>query len=230
MIKKKVVVLSLGGSLIIPEKINYVYLERFKKTVQKMFKTHKFAVVCGGGAIARAYINALTKEHRTKEELVKAGVRATRMNAMFMMQFFGNSANSTLPKDMEDVENELRKNNIVFCGALRVIKNSTSDGTAARLAHYLKSDFINLTDVPGLYTDNPKTNRNAKLIRKIRWKDFESLANKIKFENGQHFVLDQEAARLIRKSRIKTYIIGTNVENLENALKGKIFVGTKIEG
>ena len=230
MIKKKVVVLSLGGSLIIPNKINYIYLEKFKKLIRKLYATHKFAVVCGGGAIARAYIEALKEEHKTKSELSKAGVRATRMNAMFMMQFFGNDANKTLPKDMEDVKNELQKKKIVFCGALRVVENSTSDGTAARLAHHLKSDFINLTDVSGLYTDNPKINKNAKLIKKISWKDFESLTDKIKFKAGQHFVLDQEAAILIRKYQIKTYIIGTNTKNLEDALRGKIFVGTKIGG
>jgi uridylate kinase len=57
--KKKVIVLSLGGSLIIPEKINVKYLKDFKKTILKNKNNYKFIIVCGGGSIARKYISAL---------------------------------------------------------------------------------------------------------------------------------------------------------------------------
>jgi len=52
---KKVIVLSLGGSLIIPEKSNFKFLDKFVKTLRKNYKTHKFVVVCGGGSIAKKY-------------------------------------------------------------------------------------------------------------------------------------------------------------------------------
>ncbi len=228
--KKKVIVLSLGGSLIIPDKINYDFLEKFKIEVRRFYGKYKFVVVCGGGAIARTYINALKEEHKTKIELSKAGIRATRMNAMFMMQFFGNEANSTIPKDAVDIENQLKKNNIVFCGALRFMKDSTSDGVATMIAHHFKCDFINLTDVNGLYSDDPKKNKNAKLIPYENWRDFETRANKIKFKAGQHFVLDQNAAEFIRQYRIRTYILGKDMRNLRNVLNKKKFIGTIIEG
>ncbi|MAG77568.1 MAG: UMP kinase, partial [Colwelliaceae bacterium] len=98
------------------------------------------------------------------------------------------------------------------------------------LARYLKSDFINLTNVPGLYTSNPKKNKNAKLIPKISWTAFEKKANKLKFKAGQHFVLDQRAASIIRKHKIKTYIIGPDTNQISNLLKGKKFKGTSISG
>ncbi len=228
--KKKVVVLSLGGSLIIPDKINYDFLEKFKKAVRKFYGKYKFVIVCGGGAIARTYISALREEHRTKSELSKAGIRATRMNAMFMMQFFGKDANETIPKDAIDIGNQLKKNDVVFCGALRFMKDSTSDGVAAMLARHFRCDFINLTDVNGLYSDDPKKNKNAKFIPYESWKDFANRASKIKFKAGQHFILDQNAADFIKKYRVRTYILGKNMKNLENVLKGKKFIGTIIEG
>jgi len=227
--KKKVIVLSLGGSLIIPEKSNFKFLDKFVKTLRKNYHNYKFVVVCGGGSIARKYIEALKKEGRSKKELSTAGIRATRTNAQFMMQIFGKSeANDALPRSMQEVKANLSKNSVVICGALRYTENSTSDSTAAALAEYLNSDFINLTNVDGLYDKNPSTNPKAKFIPKESWKDFQKRVSKIKFKAGQHFVLDQKAAQIINKYKITTYIIGPKLKNLNKILKGKKFKGTII--
>ena len=151
------------------------------------------------------------------------------MNATFMMQFFGEKeANDSLPRNMIDVKNNLRKNNVVICGALRYASNSTSDGTAAKLANFLKTEFINMTNVKGLYSANPKTHSNAKFISEISWKEFEKRALKLKFKAAQHFVLDQQASVIIRKNKIPTYIIGKELSNLDKILNGKKFIGTSI--
>ena len=225
---KKVVVLSLGGSLIIPDKVDANFLIKFKNTLRSLYRTHKFVVVCGGGSIARKYISLLKSQNKSTKELSLAGIRATRTNAQLLMQFFGKEANDTLPKDMKDVKDYLSKNDVVLCGALRFDPEATSDTTAAKLASFLKTEFINMTNVKGLYTDNPKTNPKAKFVPKISWKAFEKQALKLKHEAGQHFVLDQSAAILIRKNKIPTYIIDQDLKNLDKILKGKKFVGTII--
>ncbi|MFH1290046.1 MAG: UMP kinase [Nanoarchaeota archaeon] len=225
---KKVIVISLGGSLIVPKKMNPSFLIKFRNTLKKHYRTHKFVIVCGGGVIARKYILALREEGSPLKELAEAGIRATRMNAHFLMQMFNRSeANDTLPKNMREVKNDLAKNNAVICGALRFAPNSTSDGTAAKLANYLKSDFINMTNVAGLYNKNPTKHKNAKFIPVISWKDFNTMASKIKFKPGQNFVLDQNAAKLIKKHKIPTYLIGSS-KDLDNVLRGKRFKGTLI--
>jgi uridylate kinase len=131
---------------------------------------------------------------------------------------------------MEEVEANLKKNNVVFCGALRYTAKSTSDSTAAKLANKLKTDFINITNIPGLYTANPLTHKSAKFIPKISWKAFDSIANRRKYRSGQHFVLDQKAATLVHKHKIRTFIIGPDMRNLDKILSGKCFKGTLIEG
>lgn len=226
--EKKVIVLSLGGSLIVPEKINFSFLNKFKHELRKHYRTHKFVIVCGGGTIARKYIEILKKDNESKLALSKAGIMATRTNARLMMQFFGKEANDILPTNMKQVKDNLKKNNIVICGALRYTPNATSDTTAAKLANFLKTEFINITNIKGLYSANPFTNKSAKFIPYESWKDFEKRALKIPHKAGQHFVLDQSAAVLIRKHKTKTYIIGPNTNNLENILKGKKFIGTLI--
>ncbi len=50
----------------------------------------------------------------------------------------------------------------------------------------------------------------------------------MKFKPGQHFVLDQTASVEIKKNKITTYILGQNINNLDNLLKGKKFKGTII--
>jgi len=230
MVKKKRIVISLGGSLIIPDKVNVRFLKRFREVIKKNTDQYKFVIVCGGGSTARKYISAL-REIGTNQELQSmSGISATRMNARFMTYFFGKDANQGIPHDMKEVKNLLIKNDVVFCGALRYAPNQTSDSTSAQLANYLKSDFINLTNVSGLHDRNPKKFKNARFIPKISWKEFDKMANKVKFKPGQHFVLDQQAAKIIKKYKIKTYILGPNLRNLQKLLKDKKFKGTIIGG
>jgi len=229
--KKRVIVISLGGSLITPKKTDHKFLEDFKKILRKNYKKYKFVVICGGGGIARKYISALKKQGKSKREQGLAGMKATRMNAMIMTQLFSKKeSNKTLPKSKKEIKNYLDKNNVVFSGALIYAENETSDGTAAKLAHYLKAYFINMSNVSGLYTSNPSTDKSAKFIPKISWKEFEKMALSLKFSPGQHFVLDQNASTIIKKRKIKTYIIGKSPSNLNNLIKGKKFKGTIIEG
>lgn len=226
---KRVMVISLGGSVIIPETgMNIKFLEKFKKILRKFYRTHRFVVVCGGGSIARKYISVLRSEGRSVKEQSLVGIRATRMNAAFLMHVFGKEANDSLPLNMEEVRDNLYKNKIVICGALRFSQRSTSDSTSAQLANFLKGNLINITNVKGLYSSDPNKNKNAKFIPKISWKDFELMALKIKFAAGQHFVLDQNAAILIRKHKIPTYIINDSASNLAKILKGEKFIGTLI--
>jgi len=227
----KIMVISLGGSLIVPDKIDYKFLENFKHTLRKHYRKYKFVVVCGGGTIARKYISILRVDKQSEKQLSLAGILATRMNARIMMQFFGkNDANDSLPMNMKEVKDNLEKNNVIICGALRFKPHSTSDGTAARLANFLNADFINMTNVKGLYTANPFTHKDAVFIPHETWKQFEARANSRIYHSGQHFVLDQEAATLIRRFKTKTYIIGPNTANINKILKGKRFIGTLISG
>ena len=105
----------------------------------------------------------------------------------------------------------------------------TSDGTAANIAREIKADyFINITNVSGLYDKDPRKNKNAKFISRINFNDFLKIVMKIKYKPGQHFVLDQTAAEIITKYKIKTVIL-KDVNNLEGFLREKKFIGTVID-
>lgn len=229
--KKQTIVLSLGGSLIIPqpEKINTKYLKKFKQILIRNKHKYNFVVVCGGGSIARTYITALKKINSNTKLQNFSGISATRMNARFMSYFFGFNPEKGIPHKMRQIRNYLRNQNIVFCGALEYKPNQTSDSTAAEIAKTFKAkSFINLTNVKGLYTKNPKKYKDAKLIKKITWEKFDKIARSIKYKPGQHFVLDQNASKIIKKHKIPTYIL-RDTKQLDNVLKEKKFIGTLIK-
>lgn len=224
----KTLVISLGGSLIVPDEIDFRFLEKFRRAILKYAKTYRFVIVCGGGSIARKYISALKEQGISEKLQGMAGISVTRLNARFMTYFFGKDANQGIPHNMKQVANLLKKNKVVFCGALRYHTKETSDATSAKIANFLNTEFINLTNVSGLYTSNPFKNKNARFIPKIGWKDFYKRASKLKYKPGQHFVLDQNAAKIIMNHKIKTYILGKDLRNFGNLLDDKKFKGTII--
>lgn len=228
--KKKVIVISLGGSLIIPDDIDINFLRKFKKTLLKNTRKYKFVIVCGGGSVARKYISALRKSGMNEELQSFSGISATRMNARFMNYFFNKDPEYGIPHTTGVLKRYLKKRDVIFVGALEYKPKQTSDSTAAELARIFRTDFINLTNVRGLHDKNPKKYKNAKFIPKITWKDFDKMANQSKYQPGQHFVLDQTASKIILKDKIPTYIIGQDMKQLNNLLKGRKFKGTIIKG
>ena len=79
------IVISLGGSLINPGKVDYDFLKQFKKVISKL--NHKFIIVTGGGKIAREYIEALRKEKLNEKILSLMGIKTTKLNAMLVSNF-----------------------------------------------------------------------------------------------------------------------------------------------
>jgi uridylate kinase len=222
------IVISLGGSLIVPEKVDYEILERFKKIILTNRDT-KFVVVTGGGNTARKYIEAYQKLKQNKKLQSLAGISITQFHAQFLMYYFGKPANDVLPHSIKKVKNLLGKNKIVFCGGLRNYKKQTTDATAAQIAKNLNCPFINITNVKGIYSDDPKKNKKARFIKEISWEGFEKMAKKIKFKAGQHFVLDQKASEIINKNKISTYITN-NLGDIDLIINEKSHKGSLIKG
>lgn len=224
---KKTWVISLGGSRIVPDDVDSEFLREFKVLLDS-HKDKRFVVVCGGGSSARRYMSALKRLGRKTKSQSMEGIAVTRFHAGFMARFFGKEANKIVPRNMKRVKGLLGKNRVVFCGALRWRDNNTSDGNAANLAGYLGCSFINLTNVKGLYDKDPKK-KGARFIPKISWKEFLKVARKIKFEAGQHFVLDLVAAEEIARNETDCFIVGS-LKAMDLVLDGKKFVGTLISG
>ena len=50
----KTIVISLGGSIVVPEEIDIKFLTEFKNMIERLIKKgYRFIIICGGGSIAR---------------------------------------------------------------------------------------------------------------------------------------------------------------------------------
>ncbi|MBM3247214.1 UMP kinase [Candidatus Pacearchaeota archaeon] len=225
---KNILVLSLGGSLIIPSEINLDFLKNFRELINKNKKKYKFVIVCGGGSVSRKYIQALAKDNKSEYLQNLIGISVTRLNARFMSYFFNKDPEKGIPQSMKDIKNLLERNDIVFCGALRYSPDQTSDATACKIAAYLHSDFVNLTNVKGLYDKNPKE-PGAKFIPKATIAEFNKIVMSIPNKPGMHAPVDHVAMKVIKTNKIKTYILGPDLSQFQNLLNNKDFIGTIIE-
>ncbi|MFZ1970706.1 MAG: UMP kinase [Candidatus Nanoarchaeia archaeon] len=228
--KKETVVISLGGSLIAPDKIDIKFLKKFKEIIYRKRSKYKFIIVCGGGTVARKYISALAELKLSEKFQDFAGISATRMNARFMNYIFNSNPGVGIPHTIKDIENSINNQGIIFCGALEYKPHETSDSTAAEIANHFKTNFINLTNVSGLHDKNPLQHKDAKLIPKISWEGLYKMAKEKEFKPGQHFVIDQTASRIIMQNKITTYILGKDLKQFNNLLNKEKFIGTTVQG
>ena len=217
------IVISLGGSAIIPDKVDYKFLEAFKKVILK-HKKYKFIIVTGGGKTARNYIEAVHKEKLSEKIASIVGIASTKLNAKLVAGFF--KIKTAIPETLAQLKKQ--KGRIIICGALGHRPGLTSDANAAEIAQITKAKyFINMTNVKGLYTKDPKKYKTAEFVKEISHKDFNNIIKKIKYKAGQHFVLDQVASKIIKQNKISTIILKGN-NNLDKVLSNKNYQGTII--
>ena len=76
---KKLFVISLGGSLVVPDEVSVKFLADFKRLVEnETRKGSRFIIITGGGAVARHYGSALLKLRKPSEKDVDwLGIQAT---------------------------------------------------------------------------------------------------------------------------------------------------------
>lgn len=225
------IIISVGGSIIVPEDVDYKFLAELRNVIAKISLKHKIVICTGGGSTARRYISVLKKAGATNYIQDTVGIDATRLNARLVATFLSTNAlircNTEVPKSLEEIKFLLKTHNVVVCGGLR--PGQTSDGTTVEIAEYLDSpEMINLTNVKGLFTKDPKKHRDAKFIPRISHADFTKLMEKVKAKPGQHFVLDAVAEEIARKNCMKVVIL-KGASNLEGYVEAKGFEGTVVQ-
>ena len=223
-------IISLGGSIIAPDRIDTGFLKDFRDVITCYIEKHKdkkFIIVTGGGGPARAYQKAyreisIPSYNETQDWI---GIAATRLNAQLLKAVF----TDLCPDDV--ITNPLAVKS--FSGSILIASGwkpgFSTDNVAVTLAERFKTDIvINLSNIAKVYSDDPKKNPAAKPIDYISWKDFKVLAGD-RWIPGKNIPFDPVATKKAAELNLRVITAyGKDLDNFKNILYEKTFNGTVI--
>jgi uridylate kinase len=225
---KKIIVISLGGSLIVPDEIDASWIRNFKRLIEKyVVKGHRFILISGGGKTARKYQNAAKEiAGLTGDDLDWLGIHATRINAHLIRTIFRALAN---PKVVKDPTEKIRFSEKILVAAGWKPGFSTDYDAVLLAKNFKVKKIINLSNIEYVYDKDPKKFADARIIRNISWKEFRKIVGN-KWDPGLNAPFDPIASKEAQKLGIEVAIMnGKNLENIENYLNEKRFIGTTIK-
>src|SRR3989344_6708062 len=154
---KERIVVSVGGSLIVPDQINTDFLTRFKALIlDKVAKGFTFSIITGGGKTARRYqdaANAVTPLSR--QDLDWIGNHATRLNAQLLRNIFVGYAHQQIIKN-PTIDIEADEPIIIAAGWQ---PGCSTDYDAVLIAKNLGARrVVNLSNIDYVYTADPRKN------------------------------------------------------------------------
>jgi len=224
----KKIVVSLGGSLVVPEKgfLAIRYLEKFRDLISKFLKKYRFFIIVGGGKLARFYQGEAKKITKiSKNDLDWLGVFSTRLNARLVKSFFGKKAYSEIIID--PLKKKKIKEKIVFGAGWK--PGWSTDFVSVNLAKtYGVKEILNLTNIDYIYDKDPKKFKRAKPLKRLSWNQYLKIIGQ-KWQPGSNYPFDPVGGLLAKKFGIKLISMdGRNLRAVDNYLTGKKFKGTII--
>jgi uridylate kinase len=101
---------------------------------------------------------------------------------------------------------------------------------SASLARVVRAArIVNATSVDGVYSADPKSHPDARLLERITFEDLVRLAGSGHRAAGPSVVFDPVAARVLARDRIPLRVVhGRDLEALRAAILGEPFRGTLV--
>ena len=224
---RETVVISLGGSIIVPKEIDIAFLKRFKAFIEAHVRRgYRFVIVSGGGSTCRMYQKAASAvELMDREDLDWLGIHATRLNGHLLRTIFRKIAN---PVVLKNPSRPLWFREPVLIAAGWKPGFSTDYDTVLLARRFGAKTVINLSDTDYVYTKDPKLHKDAKPLTQMGWKEFRRMVG-TRWVPGMNVPFDPLASGLAEKLGLRVAMLkGTNLSNLEDFLAGRKFKGTLI--
>ena len=225
-------VLSVGGSIVVPEFPDTEFLKSFVSLAKKWLSQdseRKLILVVGGGGPARIYQNAYREingsDNYDNYQADWIGITATRLNAQLLKASFADLCVQDVVYDPTAVK-EFKGRVLVAAGWKPGFSTDTD-------AVYLAETFgaktvVNLSNIEKVYTDDPRKNPDAKPLDSISWKDFRKMVGD-EWVPGKHCPFDPIASAKAEKNGIQVICAGgKNIDNIEKILNDQDFFGTTI--
>lgn len=224
-------VISLGGSIIVPDKVDTDFLKKFYSLIVRYIDEdpeRRIILVCGGGGEARKYQEAFREIVDEKNPVAEdwIGIAATKLNAELIKHIFTGYC-PEMVVDNPSIVPGFRGRILVASGWK---PGFSTDYDAVLLAEQFSArEVINLSNVSKVYTKDPKTNPDALPIDHISWNDYIKMTGDV-WTPGKNLPFDPVASRKAAELGLRVIIAsGKDTENTRKILYGKPFEGTVIE-
>ncbi|MDC7226322.1 MAG: UMP kinase [Spirochaetales bacterium] len=223
-------VISLGGSIIAPDKVDTEFLKEFHSEITAYLNRNpkrKLIFVTGGGGPARAYQTAYREISSAADTDLQdwIGIMATRLNGQLVKGIFG----------------ELCKNEVVtdpsapgsFDGRIMVAAGWkpgwSTDFDAVVLAERFGADtVINLSNISKVYSADPKLDPDAVPLDKMSWDELKELVGD-KWVPGKNVPFDPVATKKAAELNLTVITAaGKDIKNMSKLLENEEFEGTVI--
>lgn len=221
----KTVIISLGGSIIVPDNIDIQFLKDFKLLIEEFTKKdYRFIIYCGGGMTARTYQKAAAEIVEDQESLDWIGISATHLNAFLLRTVLYDISSEQIVKDPTAcIESEKP---VILAAGWK--PGWSTDYDAVLVAKKLGTDtIINMSNIDYVYDSDPKKNPDAKPLKEISWSEFCNLVGN-KWTPGLNMPFDPIAAKEAEEHRFKVIILGKDIDNLRKMLSEEEYKGTLI--
>ncbi len=224
------VVMSVGGSLIVPDAIDTAFLTSFKNLIERQiaFSGRRFIIIAGGGKTARRYQDAASSvSELDPEDLDWMGIHATRLNGHLLRTIFRDTAYPEMITNPDEITDVPKGSPLVIAAGYR--PGASTDLRAVQIAiNTGATKLMNLSNIDYVYTEDPRRNPDAQKIEDITWPEFMKLIP-TEWNPGLSSPFDPVAARTAKQHNLEVTIInGENIPEIENYLDNKPFAGTRI--
>ena len=222
-------IISLGGSLFIPDAIDTAFIAAFKNIIEERVKLgESFVIIVGGGKICRRYQQAgRDLANLSQEDQDWIGIHVTRLNAQFMRIIFGDLAHKNVVTDPSEL---VVSEEPVVLGAGWEPSWST-DYDAVMMAHTSGAKrVINLSNTNYVYDKDPNKFPDAKAFTELTWEQYRSMIPS-EWEPGLSTPFDPIASKMAQVSDLEVVIMnGTKLGEVQKCLRQEAFDGTTIRG
>lgn len=230
MSETETIVMSVGGSLIVPDAIDTKFLSNLKAFITEETVKHdrRFIIIAGGGKTSRRYVDAAkTVTELNNEDLDWIGVHATRLNGHLLRTIFRETAYRIMITNPDEVLDIPKSEKLIIAAGYR--PGSSTDLRAVQIAERVGAKkVINLSNTDYVFTDDPNKNPEARKIEDISWPDFRKLIPE-EWSANLSSPFDPVAAKEAEAKGIEVANInGQRIEELAKYVSGEPFVGTFI--
>ena len=231
----KNIVIKFGGSLLFSEggTINYEKITEFCDLIKNDRNYDSIIIVCGGGKIARRYIEAV-REFTGNEILCDMiGIDISRINSRLIVANMKEFAYPQVPESFKELSTAIITSKVAVMGGLQPGQSTTS--VAIQVAEFLKAErLIILTDVDGIYDKNPNVFDDAKLLRELNYDSLQKIILEMSEDTqaaaGEYRIFDAVSLQILKRSNVVVSVIsGLNLDQFKKLWNNeKANVGTTI--